>query len=87
MASIVSDSKLRHKQNIKKKKDVTLIDDDPNPYISPKELAERWRCARSSVDRIVRRAKLTRLLLGHGKNGIVRFIKREVEAYEVTRQI
>jgi len=22
------------------------------PYVSPKELAERWRCSRSSVDRI-----------------------------------
>ena len=27
---------------------------DP-PYLSPKELLERWRCSRSSVDRIARR--------------------------------
>jgi hypothetical protein len=63
------------------------LQDDTCPYISPKELAERWRCARSSVDRIVQRAGLTRLYLGEGKNGIVRFIRKEVEAYEASRQV
>lgn len=61
------------------------IDSADSPYISPSELAERWRCGRSSVDRIVSRAGLTKLYLGEGKNGIVRFIKKEVEAYEVSR--
>ncbi len=56
-----------------------------SPYISPKELAMRWQCARSSVDRIARRAGLTRIYLGEGKNGIVRFIRKEVEAYEASR--
>ena len=37
------------------------------PYIAPKELAERWQCGRSSVDRIARRAGMTRLCLGEGK--------------------
>jgi hypothetical protein len=63
------------------------VQDASGPYISPKELAERWRCARSSVDRIVQRAGLTRIYLGEGKNGIVRFIKTEVEAYEASRQV
>ncbi len=58
-----------------------------SPYISPKELAERWQCARSSVDRIAKKARLTKLYLGEGKNGMVRYIRKEVEAYEETRLI
>ena len=50
------------------------------PYISPKELADRWVCSRSSVDRIARRAGLTRLCLGEGKNGTVRYLREEVTA-------
>jgi len=61
--------------------------DHETPYISPNELATRWRCARSSVDRIVLRAGLKRLYLGEGKNGIIRFIRKEVEAYEASRMI
>lgn len=56
-------------------------------YISGKELAERWQCARTSVDRIARRIGLKRLYLGHGKNGIVRFLRKEVEAYEKKQMI
>ena len=59
----------------------------PSLYLSPRELAERWRCARSSVDRIAGRAGLKRLYLGEGKNGIVRYIRKEVEAYEKSRLI
>lgn len=58
---------------------------DVTPYISPNELAARWCCARSSVDRIARRAGLTRLLLGEGKNGLVRYLRKEVDAYEASR--
>lgn len=60
---------------------------DISPYISPSELAERWHCARSSVDRIAARARLKRMYLGIGKNGIVRYIRKEVEAYEASRII
>lgn len=60
---------------------------EPSPYLSPKELAARWRCARSSVDRIARRAGLTRLCLGTGRTGMVRFIRKEVEAFESTRRV
>ncbi len=59
----------------------------PSPFISPNELAERWQCARSSVDRIVRRAGIKRICLGEGKNGMVRFLREEVEAYEQNRII
>ena len=56
-------------------------------YISPRELAERWRCGRSSVDRIARRAGLTRVCLGVGRNGMVRYVRKEVVAYEESRQV
>jgi hypothetical protein len=56
-----------------------------SPYIAPSELAERWRCGRSSVDRIVSRAGLTKLYLGEGKNGMVRYIKKEIEIFEESR--
>ena len=59
----------------------------PSPFISPNESAERWQCARSSIDRIVRRAGIKRFCLGEGKNGMVRFLRKEVEAYEQNRMI
>ena len=62
-------------------------DRDRELYISPKELSARWRCSRSSVDRIARRAGLTRLCLGVGQNGIVRFVLKEIEAFETARAV
>ena len=56
------------------------------PFISPRELAERWQCSRSSVDRIARRARLKRVCLGKGENGMVRYLRKEVIAYEKARQ-
>lgn len=60
---------------------------EPPPYMTPKELAKRWQCSRTSVDRIAQRAGLTRVCLGEGKNGIVRFIRKEVVAYETSSQV
>jgi hypothetical protein len=57
-----------------------------SPYLSPTDLAARWRCSRSSVDRIARRAGLKRLCLGMGRNGIVRYVRKEVEMFESSRQ-
>jgi hypothetical protein len=57
-----------------------------SPYVAPNELALRWQCARSSVDRIARLAGLTRLCLGDGKNGMVLYVRKEVEAYETQRR-
>jgi hypothetical protein len=59
----------------------------PSPYFSPNELAERWRCSRSSVDRIAGRAGLSRVCLGEGRNGMIRYLRKEVEAYEAQRQV
>jgi hypothetical protein len=58
-----------------------------SPYFSPRELAARWRCSRSSVDRIARRAGLKRLCLGEGRNGIVRYLRKDVEAFESSRSV
>ncbi len=58
-----------------------------SPYLSPRELSERWRCARSSVYRIAARAGLSRLCIGEGRNGVVRFLRKEVEAYEFSRLV
>ena len=56
-------------------------------YIAPKELMRRWCCSRSSVDRVAERAGLTRVYLGKGVNGMVRFIREEVEAFERSRRV
>ncbi len=61
--------------------------DSGGPFISPRELAARWRCGRSSVDRLARLAGMTRLCLGSGRNGTVRYLITEVEAYEASRMI
>ena len=58
-----------------------------SPYISPRELAQRWQCSRSSVDRIARKAGFTKTFLGEGPNGLVRYMRKEVLAYEEERQI
>lgn len=55
--------------------------------MTPKELAERWLCSRSSVDRIARRNGFTRLCLGDGRNGMVRYVRKEAEAYEASRRV
>lgn len=60
---------------------------DISEFISPKELKDRWRCSRSSVDRIARRNHFTRICLGEGDNGMVRYLRKEVEAYEEKRRV
>lgn len=54
-------------------------------YVSPGELAERWQCAYSSVARITRRAGLRRFYFGEGRNGMVRYERKEIEQYEESR--
>ncbi len=56
-------------------------------YISPKELALRWCCSRSTVDRIAERERLTRLCLGDGQNGVIRYLCEEVETLESDRTL
>jgi len=54
-------------------------------YLSARDLAVRWRCSRSTVERIAQREKLTRLCLGEGRNGIIRYLREEVEELEESR--
>lgn len=56
-----------------------------SPYVTPRELAHRWQCARSSVDRIAQRAGLRRVYLGGGSRGMVRYLREEVERFEQSR--
>jgi hypothetical protein len=51
-------------------------------YMSPKELALRWKCGRSTADRIARREGFRRLALGVGRNGTIRYVTEDVMAYE-----
>ena len=56
-------------------------------YVSPKDLVERWRCSRASVHRIARDFGSTRLCLGNGRNGMVRYPLEEVEAFEARNTV
>lgn len=55
--------------------------------MSPMEVAIRWRCARSTVDRITEREGMSRLYLGKGANGMVRYFRAEVIAFEERQTI
>lgn len=59
----------------------------PSPYLAPKELAARWRVTRSTADRIAREHGITRLCLGDGKNGSVRFRLDDVLRFEQQREV
>lgn len=58
----------------------------PSPYMSPRELAERWRCSRTTAQRIADRAGLSKYFLGEGRNGMVRYAVSEVKAFELSRR-
>lgn len=51
-------------------------------YLSPRDLAIRWSCSRTSAQRIAERAGFARYLLGQGRNGMVRYALAEIEAFE-----
>ena len=57
----------------------------PSLYFSPRDLAERWRCSRTGAQDIARREGFTKVFLGEGKRGMVRYLRSEVEAYEASR--
>lgn len=56
-------------------------------YVSTRELAKRWQCAVSSVGRIAKKNGFARFYLGEGRNGIVRYLRKEVEEFENSRRI
>jgi hypothetical protein len=51
-------------------------------YISPNQLAARWVCSRSSVDRTAQKAGFSRFFPGSGKNGNIRYLLSEVLEFE-----
>ena len=67
-------------------KDV-LTGGSPSPYISPRELAERWRCSRTSAQRIANQAGFGKTCLGNGKHASVRYRRADVESYEQARSV
>ena len=59
---------------------------DGSEYVSSRELSQRWQCSRSSVGRVARRAGLKRYVFGTGRNGMIRYRRKEVIEYESKRQ-
>lgn len=59
----------------------------PGQLVSTNQLAQRWQCSATTVRRLTRQAGLTRVLLGEGANGTVRYVLSEVEAYEAARSM
>ena len=56
-------------------------------FLSPRELAERWGCSATTAQRTAKRAGIGRYYLGEGRNGMVRYLLSEVEAYEAARRV
>ncbi|NVN98878.1 MAG: helix-turn-helix domain-containing protein [Geobacteraceae bacterium] len=55
--------------------------EDVSPFMSAKEIASLLRCSRSSVSRIADRQRFTRLFLGSGERGMVRYMRSDIEKY------
>lgn len=53
--------------------------------LSPRDVALRWACSRTTAQRILDRAGVSRVNLGSGRNGLVRYPLDEVVAYERSR--
>ncbi len=54
-------------------------------FLSPRQLARRWDCSATTVQRIAVSASITKYCLGEGKNGMFRYLLSEIEAYEEER--
>lgn len=55
-------------------------------YVSPRQLAMRWDCSRTTAQRIADRVGIPKYYLGEGKNGLVRYAMQDIESYEVSRR-
>ena len=56
-------------------------------FLSPRQMAERWDCSATTAQRIAMNAGMAKYCLGEGKNGMVRYLLSEVEAYEQERRV
>lgn len=50
-------------------------------YVTISEIAEKWRCDRTTAVRALKRAGVKAYALGPGRNGLKRYCKAEVEAF------
>lgn len=57
-----------------------------NEFLSPRQLAMRWDCSRTTAQRIADRVGIPKYYLGEGKNGLVRYAMQDIESYEVSRR-
>lgn len=62
-------------------------DAEEEVLISPRALARRWDCTRTTAQRIAERAKIPKVFLGEGKNGTVRYPIDAVKRYEASRTV
>jgi len=69
------------------KRDTGFHDTRVTAYLSPNDLAARWSCSRTTVQRIADRNRFTRYILGEGRNGIIRYARDEILAYETERGV
>jgi len=61
--------------------------DSSSQYLSPNDLAARWRISRRSLDRLVQEEGFTKLFLGDARNSSVRFRLDEVLRYEQEHEV
>ena len=61
--------------------------EDEKRFLSTRQLAERWGCSAATAQRIARNAGVAKYCLGEGRNGMVRYLLSEVEAYEDERRV
>ena len=56
-------------------------------YISASGVAERWGVSRMTVSRAATKEGWSRIYLGSGPNGTVRYLMSEVESFEESRTV
>lgn len=56
-------------------------------YMTRSEIAKRWQCSLTSVSRIAQSNGFKRFVLGEAERSSVRYLRKEVFAYEESRLI
>ena len=56
-------------------------------FLAPRQLADRWDCSPATAQRIAKNAGIAKYCLGEGRNGTVRYLLSEIEAYEEQRRV
>jgi hypothetical protein len=61
---------------------MAVYPDGSSPWLSARELMQRWKCSRSSVARIAERHGIRRLVFGEDENCMVRYCWADVVRFE-----